>query len=171
MKPTVPSVPEYYDESCFTSSPESYTGPVSKLGDLCLDTPLARREQEFDDMARDPASDAARALQDLHNYHYSADATATAKTGSKRSRPTSMDNSLQENVREMLTARYNSSESAWPETLVRPRGIAPESYLQVPVRATLQGTKRVCCSTEAANGFQATGMSFRGPGMWDGILN
>lgn len=174
LKPTVPSVPENYDEHCFSSSPESYSGPVGKLGDMCLDTPLARRERELDDMMRDPASDAARALQDLHNYHSSADSTSTARTGSKRSRPTSIDNSLQDNVREMLSGRY-ASES-WSDSLVRPRGLAPEAYLQVPVRSNLPGTsKRVCCSTEAANGFQAasgrSGMAFRGPGMWDGILN
>lgn len=173
LKPTVPSVPESYDESCFTSSPESYTGPVGKLGDLCLDTPLARRERELDDMARDPASDAARALQDLHNYHYSAGVTSAARTGSKRSRPTSIDNSLQENVRDMLSGRYNPSESSWPDTLVRPPVITPGSYPSVPARSNLSGTsKRVCCSTEAVNGFQAaSGMGFRGPGMWDGILN
>lgn len=176
LKPTVPSVPENYDEHCFTSSPESYTGPVSKLGDMCLDTPLARRERELDDMARDPASDAARALQDLHNYHHSpVGPTSAARAGSKRSRPTSMDNSLQENVREMLSGRC-MGDSTWSDNLVRPRGIATESYLQVPVQSNLPGTsKRICCSTEAASGFQAasaqSGITFRGPGMWDGILN
>ncbi|KAF7557519.1 hypothetical protein G7046_g6009 [Stylonectria norvegica] len=179
QKPKVPSVPEDYDESCFTSSPESYTGPVGKLVDLSLETPLAKREQEFDDMVRDPASDAARALQELQNYCIYAEATptATVKTGTKRSRPTSIDNSLQENVREMLRGRYQSAEDAtWPATLVRSRSVASESNLQIPMRPSLTGTsKRVCCSAEAAQGFEASAVhpaiGIRGPGMWDGILN
>lgn len=175
VKPSVPSVPEDYDESCMSSSPESYTGPVSKLVDLSLDTPLARRERELDGMARDPASDAARALQDLHN-HASADATPTAMAGCKRSRAASTDNSLQDNVREILSGRYGSSESAWPNTLSRSRGMVSDSYQQFPVRPTLGGSgKRVCCSTEAASGYAAANMhaaiGLRGPGMWDGILN
>lgn len=177
MRPTVSSVPEdYVDERCFTSSPESYySGPIGKLSDMCLDTPLARRECEFDERSRDPASDAARALQDLHNHDSSADATPTPRTGSKRSRDTSMDNTLQENVRDMLNGRYQRQPS-WPNTLVRTRGIVSESYLQVPVRSDLSGArKRVCCSTEAANGYEAASVhpaiSLRGPGMWEGILN
>jgi len=170
LRPTVPSVPEDYDENCCVSSPESYAGPVGKLGDLSLDTPLARRERELDDMARDPASDAARALQDLHNQHYSADATPAAKVGCKRSRPLSIDNPLMENVRGMLHAQY-SDDATWPETMIRSRGDGSEPYLQMLAGAR----KRVCCSTEAANGFEVAshhpGSSFRGPGMWDGILN
>ena len=176
VKPSVPSVPEDYDENCMSSSPESYTGPVSRLGDLSLDTPLARRERELDDMARDPASDAARALQDLHNHTSSADATPIAKVGSKRSRASSIDNSLQDNVREILSGRSGSSESARPNTLARSRGMVSETYLQFPARPTLGGPgKRVCCSTEAANGYAAanvhSAIGFGGPGMWDGILN
>lgn len=143
---------------------------------MCLDTPLARRERELDDMARDPASDAARALQDLHNHDSSADATPTLRTGSKRSRDVSMDsNPLQENVRDMLNGHYKR-QPTWPNTLVRTRGIVSETYLQVPARSDLAGSrKRVCCSTEAANGFEAASVhpaiSLRGPGMWEGILN
>ncbi|KAI9163379.1 G1 S-specific cyclin pas1 [Paramyrothecium foliicola] len=172
-RPTFSSVPEdYVDEQCFTSSPESYyTGPVGKLGDMCLDTPLAK----FDTLAQDPASDAARALQDLHNHDTSADATPTPRTGSKRSRPLSMENPLQENVRDMLHGRY-ATQSAWPNTLIRTRGVVSESYLQVPARSDLSGArKRVCCSTEAANGYETSSVhpaiSLRGPGMWEGILN
>jgi hypothetical protein len=176
-KPSVPSVPEDYDEQCLASSPESYTGPeTAKLGDLCLDTPLARRERELDEMACDPASDAARALQDLHNHDVSADATPTAKTGSKRSRPSSMDNALHDNVRDILGRRYESPELQWSNTVVRSRATASESYLQVPVYPTMgHNAKRVCCSAEAASGYQTTSLhpaiSLRGPGMWDGILN
>ena len=168
LKPSIPSVPEDDVECYFSSSPESYTGPVGKLGDLSLETPLARREQELEDMVRDPASDAARALQELHS-HGSAEATPIAKTGSKRGRSTSIDDSLQENVREMLSGCYPPGP-AWPNTLVRSRGIVSESYLQVPVRPELPGTgKRLCCSTEAASVHRE--LDYRGPGMWDGILN
>ncbi|KAF7546515.1 hypothetical protein G7Z17_g8400 [Cylindrodendrum hubeiense] len=175
QKPTIPSVPEDFDVHCFTSSPETYTGPVGKLGDLSLETPLARREQELDDMSRDPASDAARALQELQNYR--ACAEVPAKTGTKRSRTASMDNSLQENVRDMLSGRYYSSErSSWPESLVRSRGIASDPSLQVPVHPGFPGTrKRVCCSAEAAQGYEVSSVhpaiGIRGPGMWEGILN
>ncbi|KAF4463438.1 G1 S-specific cyclin pas1 [Fusarium albosuccineum] len=178
QKPTIPSVPEDYDVHCYSSSPESCTGPVGKLGDLSLETPLARREQELDEMARD-ASDAARALQELQNYRASTEVipTASVRTGTKRSRTASMDNCLQENVREMLSGRYYSTErQAWPDTLVRTRGFTSDSNLQVPVRPSLPGTgKRVCCSAEAAQGYEVSSVhpaiGIRGPGMWEGILN
>lgn len=173
VKPTVPSVPEDCDEDC-QSSPDSYTGPVARLGKLSLDMPLARREREIDEMARDAASDAARALQDLHNHAVSADATPVARTGSKRVRTGSVDNALQDNVREMLFGRCHS-EATWPEALVRSDKMT-ESCLQFAVRPTLGGSgKRVCCLAEAASGYAAAAMmypalSLRGP-MWDGILN
>ncbi len=175
-RPTVPSVPEDYDEPCPSSSPESYTGPVNKLGDLTLETPLARREMDLDEVARDPASDAARALQDLHRQA-SANATPIARTGCKRSRTSSMDNNLQDNVREILSAGYEASQAGWPESLVRPRGgVASDSYLQFPGRPIVGAPgKRVCCSAEAASGYTSAkihpAISLRGPGMWDGILN
>ncbi|KAM0560995.1 hypothetical protein ACHAPJ_003495 [Fusarium lateritium] len=176
QKPTIPSVPEDHDVHCYTSSPESCTGPVGKLGDLSLDTPLARRQQELDDMARD-ASDAARALQELQNYRAAEVMPATVpRSGTKRSRTASMDNCLQENVREMLGGRYSTQRPGWPDTLVRTRGITSESNLQVPVRPSLPGTgKRVCCSAEAAQGYEVSSVhpaiGIRGPGMWEGILN
>ncbi|KAM4064883.1 cyclin domain-containing protein [Hirsutella rhossiliensis] len=170
-KPTVPSVPEDHDEWCLSASPETYNGPVAKLGDLSLDTPLARRERELDDVARDAVSDAARVLQDLHNHGCSANSTPTARTGRKRSRAASTsDNPLQDNVRDILSGRRGSSASAWPDVLVRPGDVRAEAGMQFPVRPTLGGTgKRVCCSAEAASVYPA--LSLRGPGMWDGILN
>ncbi|KAF4448208.1 hypothetical protein F53441_8369 [Fusarium austroafricanum] len=175
QKPTIPSVPEDYDVHCDTLSPESCTGPVGKLGDLSLETPLRRRQRELDDMARD--SDAARALQELQNYR-AADVmpATTPRSGTKRSRTASMDNCLQENVREMLGGRYSTQRPAWPDTLVRTRGITSESNLQIPVRPSLPGTgKRVCCSAEAAQGYEVSSVhpaiGIRGPGMWEGILN
>jgi hypothetical protein len=177
LRPTVSSVPEdYADDRCFTSSPEPYfTGSVGKAGEVCLENPLALRERDMEDMARDPDSDAARVLQDLHNHDLSANATPTPRAGSKRSRPTSMENHLQENVRDMLNGRY-TAQPTWPNTLIRTRGIVSESHLQIPVRVeTADARKRVCCGTEAANGYQAASMQptfgQRGPGMWDGILN
>lgn len=174
LKPTVASVPEDYEENRISSSPDSYTGPVAKdMVDMSLDTPLAQREREMDD--------AARALQDLHNSHRNLPAQqqpVAVKAGSKRSRPLSMDNSLQDNVRDMLKGQL-TRERSWPDTLVRPRlEIRTNSdSQQIPVRANLnEGRKRVCCSAEA---FQPYGMSslhsamggVGGPGMWAGILN
>ncbi|KAL3955085.1 hypothetical protein ACCO45_010648 [Purpureocillium lilacinum] len=147
-RPTVPSVPEDYDEPCPSSSPESYTGPVNKLGDLTLETPLARREMDLDEMARDPASDAARALQDLHRQA-SANATPIARTGCKRSRTSSMDNNLQDNVREILSGGYEASQAGWPDSLVRPRGgVASDSYLQFPGRPIVGAPGRECAAPQ-----------------------
>jgi hypothetical protein len=175
QKPTIPSVPEDYDENCFTSSPESYAGPVSKLVEMSMETSLARREQEIDDMARDAASDAARALQELQNYRASTE--VSVKTGVKRSRTASMDSSLQDNVTDLLNGRYyDSTCSAWPATMVRSRPTLSRANARVPVRPSFPGSqKRVCCSAEAAQGYEVssahTVFGARGPGMWEGILN
>lgn len=174
QKPTIPSVPEVYDERCYASSPESYTGPVGKLGDLSLETPLGRQEQDVEDMARDAATDAARALQELQSYRASNEATPTGpvRAGIKRSRTASMDNSLQDNVRSMLGSR--STRTGWPDTLVHSHGIVSDSNIQLSVRSNYPGNgKRVCCSTEAAQDYDTIhpAMSLRGPGMWEGILN
>lgn len=172
QKPTIPSVPEDYDEHCFTPSPESYTGPVGKLVDLSLVTPLARREQELEDMAQDAA---ARALQELQNYRASTE--APVKIGIKRSRTASMDYPLQQDVRELLNGQYYESEGpAWSETMVRSRPVMPQPSHRVPVRPIFPGSqKRVCCSAEAAQGYEVSlarsTLGMRGPGMWEGILN
>ncbi|KAM3534858.1 hypothetical protein MY4038_001939 [Beauveria bassiana] len=155
QKPTVPPVPEdFVDEHIFSSSPESYIGPVAKLGGLSLDTPLARREEELEDMARDPVCDAARALQDLHNQDlHSASSTPIARMNRKRSRPALMDDSLQENVRHLLHGTYHIPEVTWNMK---------------------SSHKRVCCSTEAVTGFQTANprpVLNQGQGIWEGILN
>ncbi|PMB68775.1 G1/S-specific cyclin pas1 [Beauveria bassiana] len=155
QKPTVPPVPEdFVDEHIFSSSPESYTGPVAKLGGLSLDTPLARREEELEDMARDPVCDAARALQDLHKQDlHSASSTPIARMNRKRSRPALMDDSLQENVRHLLHGTYHIPEVTWNMK---------------------SSHKRVCCSTEAVTGFQTANprpVLNQGQGIWEGILN
>lgn len=161
LKPTVPSVPEDFDEHIFSSSPESYTGPVTKLGGLSLDTPLARREADLEEMARDPVCDAARALQDLHNQDlHSGESTPVARMSRKRTRPALMDDCLQENVRHLLHGTYPAPEATWNDSLAR--GNVAGSH------------KRVCCSTEAATGFQAANprpVLNQGQGIWDGILN
>jgi hypothetical protein len=155
MRPSVPSVPEDY-QPCLTSSPEYYSGPIGR-----------------DDMAHDAVSDAARALQELHA---SASGTPTPRAGSKRSCPGTWENPLQDNVRELLNTR-TPSKPTWPNTLARTRGVVSESLLQIPMRSDLSnGRKRVCCASEAVDGFGAATVhpaigGIRGPGMWEGILN
>jgi hypothetical protein len=170
----IATVPEYCDNGP-TSSPESYTGPVGKeFLDLSLGTPLARRA-ELEVYSKDQA---ARALQELHNHPRSSGSPIRA--GEKRSRTQSIDNSLQENVREMLSGRYQPSESNFPDRPARTRLIhVAAASPQVAVRPTYPpslGRKRICCATEAANGLQrhpghpAFG-GLGGPGMWQHILN
>jgi hypothetical protein len=153
----IATVPEGYCDNGPTSSPESYTGPVGKdFLDLSLDTPLARREAD-DYFSKD--EEAARALQDLHNHPRSADSPSRA--GAKRSRTHSIDNTLQENVREMLSGRYHS-ESNWSDDLVRTRA-----------SRSMDMRKRVCCNTEATRvppqNYHPT-LGYGKPGMWEGIL-
>lgn len=151
------TIPEDYEDECVSSSspPECYTGPVGKLCDLSLETPLGRRECELDE------SGAARALQALQGYHHDSAARHAPSLSRKRSHPEFTGNALQDNVRGMLLR----SKTAWPDTLVRSRGgVAAEEG---------SPRKRVCCSAEAAAGFGAvTPMGlYQGPGMWEGILN
>jgi len=166
LRPTITSVPEDYEETCLTSSPESYTGPVGRLGDMSLDTPMAQRECELDAMVHDPANDAARALQELQNYR-SDNATPTGISSRKRARGVSIvDTSLQENVRDMLSGNYSGKQ--WTQSLVRPRS----NHKATNERGSPR--KRVCCANEATPVYE-TGLhsidGYRGPGMWDGILN
>jgi hypothetical protein len=164
----IATVPEDYCDNGPTSSPESYAGPVGKdFLDLSLDTPLARRELDY--FSKD--EEAARALQELHNHPRSAE--SPSRTSVKRSRPQSIDNSLQENVREMLGGRY-PFESNWSDDLVRPRvrsvmDNSPNAQVAVCSTATSSPRKRVCCSTEAARDLLPN-QGRSGPGMWEGIL-
>lgn len=170
VRPAITSVPEDYAEYCMTSSPDSYTASSdAKLGEMALETPLGRREHELEEMTRDPAGDAARALQALHSYHHASSVSPAASLPRKRSREM-LDNSyLQDNVRHLLSQSHHS----WPDTLLRPRvGFAPAVSMD---RGSPR--KRVCCSAEAADGFANAGFphsafaGYRGPGMWEGILN
>ncbi|EPE26614.1 cyclin [Glarea lozoyensis ATCC 20868] len=164
----IATVPEYCDNGP-TSSPESYTAPVGKdFLDLSLDTPLARRELDLDVYSKD--EEAARALQDLHNHPRSSDSPTR---GSKRSRPQSMDNTLQENVREMLT---RPTEDNWSDEFIRARAMQASAGLQVPIQST-NTRKRVCCASEAKRSYPQSNTihpafgGIGGPGMWSGILN
>lgn len=161
LKTTIHTVSESREEYAFSSSPESYTGPVAKIGGLQTETSLsARYERELERQSREAASDAARALQDLHNQsirsaYYTSEAP---KTGTKRSRTASLDQPLQDHVREILGVPYGST-----------------SRFQQPVLPSSADTrKRLCCSTEAATGYQvSTGnrnYGLREPSFWE-ILN
>ncbi|KAL7621131.1 PHO85 cyclin-5 [Parahypoxylon ruwenzoriense] len=148
LRPAIASVPEDYEENCITSSPESYTGTVGKdFVQMSLETPLARGGYEMDD-----ATSAAHALQELHNYHIRTNTQPRPgpKLGAKRSRPSSMDNSLQENVREMLNSNYYGLvEKEWPDALIHGRVSTDPGSQQTPVQASNGGRKRVCCSSDA----------------------
>ncbi|KAI9056126.1 hypothetical protein LZ554_001054 [Drepanopeziza brunnea f. sp. 'monogermtubi'] len=170
----IATVPEYCENGP-TSSPESYTGPVSKeFRDLSLGTPQARRA-ELEVYSKDQA---ARALQELHNHPRSS--ASPIRAGEKRSRPQSIDNSLQENVREILSGRYQPSPRNFSDRPARTRPIhVTATSPQVAVRSTYPpslGRKRICCATEAANGLQRhpgrpVFGGLGGPGMWQHILN
>ncbi|KAL7918838.1 hypothetical protein ACQKWADRAFT_228117 [Trichoderma austrokoningii] len=136
LKTTIHTVSESREEYAFSASPESYAGPVAKIGGY---------ERELERQSREADSDAARALQDLHNQSirtsYYAGPVEAAKTGIKRARTASLDQPLQDHVREILGAPY---------------GGTPNSA---------DTRKRLCCSTEAATGYQLRESSF-----WE-ILN
>ncbi|KAI2464403.1 hypothetical protein F4781DRAFT_436425 [Annulohypoxylon bovei var. microspora] len=172
LRPAIASVPEDYEENCITSSPESYTGPVGKdLVQMSMETPLARG-CELDD-----AASAARALQELHSYHQRTNPQPRlpVRLGSKRSRPLSIDNSLQENVREMLSTQYYSiAEREGHDSMVRGLTSMDLGNQQTPVQSN-GGRKRFCCSTDARSyvipAIHPAVGGPGGPGMWEGILN
>ncbi|KAJ2991800.1 hypothetical protein NUW58_g2388 [Xylaria curta] len=178
MKPAIASVPEDYEEDLFASSPESYTGTVGKdLYQMSLETPLTRRDCDMKD-----AADAARALQELQNYHHSnPEIASTTRRLLKRSRRVS-DDSLQENVREILGVPHSVyNEDAWQNRMIDNQSVSAVSDLDVrrtPIRTPRGGCrKRLCCSAEST--FKSYLISSMhpavggpgGPGMWEGILN
>ncbi|KAI5867576.1 hypothetical protein GGS23DRAFT_183421 [Durotheca rogersii] len=173
LRPAIASVPEDYEESCITSSPESYTSTVGKdFVQMSLDTPLARRGCEMDDV-----TSAARALQELHRYHQRTNTQSCApRLSAKRSRPSSMDIPLQENVREMLNNQYRSfTEREWIDAVIGCCTSPDSGSQRTPVLATHGGRKRVCCSSDTRSYVippihPAVG-GLGGPGMWEGILN
>ncbi|KAL6883849.1 hypothetical protein HDV57DRAFT_509022 [Trichoderma longibrachiatum] len=179
LRTTIQPVSESYEEYGFTSSPESYTGPVANLRGLSVETSLARQQRELEAMSRDAASDAARALQHLRSQNmggaeFNPPAPIAPKASLKRSRTASVDQPLQDHVREILHyAPQGATSAPWP--IVRSRRLDGADYFQVPVLPTPEDTrKRLCCSAEAASGYQAaTGnhaYGLREPSFW-GILN
>jgi PHO85 cyclin-5 len=138
---------------------------------------VARRDADMDFLSKD--EEAARALQELHSHPRSAE--SPNRVGAKRSRTESIDSSLQENVREILSGRCLPCEAGWSDHLLRSRAdrVMEISPNQVAVRSTSVaslGRKRVCCATEATRGLPASGLhpalgGIGGPGMWEGILN
>ncbi|KAL3422324.1 G1/S-specific cyclin Pcl5 [Phlyctema vagabunda] len=169
----ISAVPENFCDNGPTSSPDSYAGPVGKdFLELSLNTPLARRENDMEYFSNQSEQEAARALQELHNHPRCVESPSRA--GAKRSRPTSIDNSLQENVREMLSGRYpRSSETNWSDDLVRPKlgRNANASPSQIAVRSS-SGGKRVCCATEASlsQPLHPAFGGIAGPGMWRDLI-
>ncbi|PHH68344.1 hypothetical protein CDD80_7586 [Ophiocordyceps camponoti-rufipedis] len=179
-RPSVPTVLEDNGEWRLTTSPESYADacPVGKPAGLYLDTPLARREWELDSAARDAASDAARALQDLHNHGRSSAVSKRIPTRKmslttvnlgKRDRAGSVgEGPLHDNVRDILAGHGRSSNAPWPTSMVYS---GKDVGLQFPMRPVSGGSgKRVCCSAEAASVHPALGL-LRGAGLWNDILN
>ncbi|KAI1203472.1 hypothetical protein F5X97DRAFT_330157 [Nemania serpens] len=176
MKPAIASVPEDYEENCITSSPESYTGTVGKdLYHMTLETPLTRRDCDMED-----AADAARVLQELHNYHHSnAHLDPASRLGLKRSRRVSTDDSLQENVRDMLSGRCNSyNGNEWQDRISGSESTADLDARQTPIHTSHDGCrKRLCCSNEdimrpyVIPAIHPAVGGPGGPGMWEGILN
>ncbi|OTB05035.1 hypothetical protein M426DRAFT_57764 [Hypoxylon sp. CI-4A] len=166
QRTVIASVPEDYEENCITSSPESYAGPMGKdLAQMSMETPLARG-CEMDDVV------AARALQELHSQYRLNLQPQSAKLGIKRSRPLSIDNSLQENVREMLS--YQMAEMERSNALFRSVASIGLENQQTPIQSN-GGRKRMCCSSDALPYSIPTIHPAVGgpgaPGMWEGILN
>ncbi|KAI0849985.1 hypothetical protein F5Y00DRAFT_47362 [Daldinia vernicosa] len=173
LRPVIASVPEDYEENCITSSPESYTGPVSKdlVGQMqmesSLETPLARG-CELDETAN-----AARVLQQLQNQPQGCrpQPRSSPKQGEKR--PLSIDNSLQENVREMLSSQCYEKERS--DVTVRGLPQADLENQRTPVLSKSNGgRKRMCFSYDARTFIPSIHPAVGGPGgpgMWEGILN
>lgn len=100
-------------------------------------------------------------------------------TGSKRSRPASIDNTLHENVRDVLKGNYASqmSHAGWSDNLLRQRKVNTTAVsmenatgLVLAVSRGSDGRKRACCSVEFAAELREPTLLAR-PGMWAGILN
>jgi len=161
-KPAFAPVPEdfQFQDECMVASPESYTRPVS------YSTWRHPREEE----------EAAWALHELQTQVTSMPATVKVRTGTKRSRTASIDNPLQDSVRELLSTNYPKGNANWSESFVR-----GPSDRQIPALVAYQGgNKRLCCSTEAVEPLSMSSLhptlhpamgGIGGPGMWTGILH
>lgn len=146
LKPAiVSSVPEDY-EQFLTASPDAYGGPGAKAADY-QETPLGRRES------------ALEAMVGPQQWGGSV-----VRTGSKRGRSDSVEASLQDNVRGILSGDASEGLAQWRDTLVRPRAGVPS----VPA-LTRRGSKRLCCSTEVSQELRGDYLGGLTPPMWAGI--
>lgn len=197
----IPAVRED-DETEFNSvfaSPEmTYMGPVGKETPASIRLPLRRTSDH-------EAADAARALAELQQQPMGETSSVAGpqrpKSGLKRSRPLSVDNSLQDNVRELLRENMRRPESKSQKatiphaptatttttmaTLVSDGNAEASIDLHVAARAAaLTGSRKRLCRTATVAGapvvkscsydmdLQRPLMSeLCGPGMWQGILN
>lgn len=161
----VPSVSSISEDKVMrvSSSPTPYTGSMGQeICGISVEKYMRKTEFEIDD----GTTEAARALQELHDQWQRSrssqvSATSAPKAGNKRSRPLSLDNGLQDNVREILRGDVTALAGQY-------------NYLQTPCPPQ-DSRKRLCCSTEAAQ-FQMPSIhpamnGLVGPGMWAGILN
>jgi hypothetical protein len=174
LRSTITSVPEDFEDDCDSGSPDSYTGPVGKdLYGLSLETSKSLRSDNEEDLS-DSVNNAARALQELRRHaRDTSQMTVASRAGSKRRRQPSMDQHLQDNVREMLSGNHAVAETQWPSSFVRSRAAIGEcAPLSAPPR---DDRKRFCASSAGgANAVLPSDRSFgsrAGPGMWNGILN
>ena len=170
LGPRLPMKPVYEDNEpiCLTSSPEEYGVAVGQeMCDLTLNMLMPCPQREMDN--------AARTLQNMQQ-NSSNSPVIGVKAGLKRSRPFSVEDTLQDDVRDILAGRYGSARS-WSETMVRSRPDGTRVPQQVPVRISTPGShKRLCCSAEASQILQIPSLhpavsGLGGPGMWEGILN
>ncbi|EFW99171.1 g1 s-specific cyclin [Grosmannia clavigera kw1407] len=192
LRPTVIPVVHEDEEVCryatpvFASPEMSYTVPMGKEANE-IQLPLDRRSSDVD------AADAARALAELQQQTMS-DMQFSAhpqrpRSALKRSRPLSVDNSLQDNVRELLreTTMKLETKNAIPEPFSLPAvSQLVDLNANVPVvdrAAALTGSRKRLCRTSAAvtpravkprsfnTDLQHPTMSgLYGPGMWEGLV-
>lgn len=200
LRPTViPAVREdeevcRYATPVFASPEMSYTGPMGKEANE-IRLPLDRRSSDVD------AADAARALAELQQQPLSDMQFSTypqrPMSSLKRSRPLSVENSLQDNVRELLreTTLKLENKNVMPEPFVLP---LPDRFnnvnvngngngnVNVPVAdraAALTGSRKRLCRTSAVvtpravkpcpfnTDLQHPSMNgLYGPGMWEGLV-
>lgn len=157
----VPSVSSICEDKVMrvSSSPTSFMG--QEICGISMRYPY-KNEFEIDNVE----TEAARTLQELHDQWQQSrnsqmSATSAPKIGNKRSRPLSIDNGLQDHVREILRGDATDRTGQY-------------NYTQTPCQSQ-DSRKRLCCSTEAAQ-FQMPSIhpamnGLVGPGMWAGILN
>jgi hypothetical protein len=170
---TVEDVSPYGDHD-FTSSPESYTGPVSSVPDfagfsleMSREPPVVLPGSDCDDVR---ASLTPR-----------SSSSTEFSTGQKRSRQSAdLTYGLQQEVRESLATVDRGTEwdavlDAKPSTVTQPRddsgSLRPTQRLPLTKE---MGRKRACCSEEAAKmlalRLRDESRGLVGPGMWTGVL-